>query len=129
MGWRFGEYMGIDGDPFPLDSEDKVTRQFWFFFHHSVGDVAGNPILIGSDVERDIPTAMEWGECSRPKTEGCTSVYASLSSYLATTDFNLGITFDSNYTPTRRSYVPTTHRRTSRSTDWIVGMYQEHDYP
>jgi hypothetical protein len=59
MGWRFGEYMGIDGDPFPLDSEDKVTRQFWFFFHHSVGDVAGNPILIGSDVERDIPTAME----------------------------------------------------------------------
>jgi hypothetical protein len=117
MGWRFGEYMGIAGDPIPLDSEDEVTRKFRVF-HHGVGDVAGNPILLGSDVERDIPTPMEWGEYSKPRTEGCTthSAYPSLGSYLAMTDFNLGTTSDFNYTPTWRPYVPTTPRRTSRST-------------
>jgi hypothetical protein len=124
MGWRFGEYMGIAGDPIPLDSEDEVTRQFWVF-HHSVGDMAGNPILIGSNVERDIPTPMEQGECMKPRTEGCTtrSVYPSLSSYLAMTDFNLGTASDSDYAPIGRPYVPTTLRRTSRSTGWTPGMY------
>jgi hypothetical protein len=41
--WRV---YGIAGDPIPLDSEDEVTRQFRIC-HHGVGDVAGNPILIG----------------------------------------------------------------------------------
>jgi hypothetical protein len=81
MGWRFGECMGSAGDPIPLDSEDEVTSQFRVF-HHGIGDAAGNSILIGSNVEGDIPTPMERGDCSRPKTKGCTggNVYPSLSS-------------------------------------------------
>jgi hypothetical protein len=91
----------------------------------------GNPILIGPKVERGIPTPMERGECSKSRTEGCTicRVYPSLSSYLVMTDFNLGTLSDSDYTPTERLYIPITLRRISRSTSWIPGMYQEHDYP
>jgi hypothetical protein len=37
---------GIARDPIPLDSGDEVTRQFQVF-HHGVGDMVGNPILIG----------------------------------------------------------------------------------
>jgi hypothetical protein len=130
MGWRFGEYMGIAGDPIPLDSKDKVTRQFRVF-HHGVGDVTGNPILLGSDVERYIPTPMERGEYLKPRMEGCTtrSVYPLLGSYLVMTDFNLGTTSDFDYTPTGRPYVPATLRRISRSTGWTLRMYQEHDFP
>jgi hypothetical protein len=91
--------------------------------------VAGNPILIESGIEGDMTTPMEQGECSRLKEEGCTydSMYPSLNSYFAMTDFNLGTTSDSDYTPTVRTYVPTTLRRTSRFIGWVPRMYQEYD--
>jgi hypothetical protein len=28
LGWHFGEYMGMAGDPIPCDSEHEVTSQF-----------------------------------------------------------------------------------------------------
>jgi hypothetical protein len=82
MGWHFGEYMGMDGDPIPCDSEDEVRSQFRVV--HRAGDVAGKPIDIGSDSEGEMPIHMEHGECSRPKMgRGATdSVYPLLSSYL-----------------------------------------------
>jgi hypothetical protein len=49
MGWRFGEYMGTAGDPIPCDLEDEVMSQFRAV--HRAGDVAGNPIFIGSDMK------------------------------------------------------------------------------
>jgi hypothetical protein len=129
MGWRFGEYMVIAGDPIQCDSEDEVTSQFRVVHH--AGDVAGNPIFIGSDMEGDMPIPMERGECSRLKMERGTTdnVYPSLSSYLGMTDFNLGTTPDPDYAPAETSYAPATLRRTPRSTGWTPGMYREHDYP
>jgi hypothetical protein len=97
MGWRFGEYMGMAGDPIPCDSEQEVMSQFRVV--HRAEDVAGKPIEIGSDLEGELPNRMEHGKCSRPKMErGATDVaYPSLSSYLGMTDFNLGTTPDLGY--------------------------------
>jgi hypothetical protein len=126
-GWRFRDFMGTASDLIPCDSDKEVTSQFWVF-HHGVGNVVGNPI-IESDMEGDMPTPMERGEFSRPREEGYTygSVYTSLSSIFAMTDFNLGTTSDSDYTPTVRTYVPTTLIRTSRFIGWAPRMYQEYD--
>jgi hypothetical protein len=116
MGWRFGEYMGMAGDPIPCDSEQEVTSQFRVV--HRAGDVAGKPIEIESDVEGELPSYMERGECLRPKMErGATEVvYPSLSGYLGMTDFNLGTTPDLDYIPAESSYTPASVRRTSRAT-------------
>jgi hypothetical protein len=98
---------------------------------HPTGDVAGNSIFIGSDMEGDMAIPMERGEFSRPKMERGTtdSVYPSLSSYLGITDFNLGTTPNPDYAPAETSYAPATLKRTPRSTGWTPGMYREHDYP
>jgi hypothetical protein len=103
MGWCFGEYMGMAGDPIPYDSEQDVTSQFRVV--HRIGDVAGKPIEIDSDAEEELPTHIEHGECSRPKVERGTTdvVYPSLSSYLGMTYFNLGTTPDYDFS--RRSHL------------------------
>jgi hypothetical protein len=113
MGWHFGEYMGMAGDPIPCDSEHEVTSQFRVA--HRTGDVAGKPIEIESDDEGKLPSYMEHGECSRPKMErGATEVvYPSLSGYLGMTDFNLGPTSNLYYMPAESSYTPALVRRTS----------------
>jgi hypothetical protein len=49
MGWCFGEYMGMAGDPILCDSEQEVTSQFRVV--HRTRGVAGKPIEIGSDSE------------------------------------------------------------------------------
>jgi hypothetical protein len=99
--------------------------------------VAGNPILIGPKVERDIPTPIERGECSKSRTEGCSicRVYPSLSSYLAMTDFNLGTMSDSDCAPTGRLYTllhsgglhvpPVGYRGCTRSTTTLRGLRAE----
>jgi hypothetical protein len=129
MGWRFGEYMGTAGDPIPCDSEHEVTSQFRVVHH--ARDMARKPIEIELDVEGELPSYMERGECSRPKVErGATEVvYPSLSGYLGMTDFNLGPTPDLDYIPVESSYTPASVRRTSRATGWTPGMYREFDYP
>jgi hypothetical protein len=129
MGWRFGEYMGIAGDPIPCDSEQEVMSQFRVV-HHG-GDVEGKPIEIGSDLEGEMPIHMEHGECSTPKMErGATdSAYPSLSNYLGMTDFNLATTPDLSYSPAESSYVPTSLRGTLRATGSTPRMYRECDYP
>jgi hypothetical protein len=128
MGWQFGEYMGTVGDPIPCDSDDEVTSQFRVVHH--TGDVAGNPIDIGSDSEEGMPIPVEHGECSRLKMErgAIDSVYPSLRSYLGMTDFNLGSKLDFDYAPAETSYAPATLRRTPRSTGWTPGMYRENNY-
>jgi hypothetical protein len=105
--------MGMTGDPIPCDSEHEVTSQFRVV--HRAGDVAGKPIEIESDVEGELPSYMERGECSRPKMEGGATevVYPSLSGYLGVTDFNLGPTPDLDYIPAESSYTPASVRRTS----------------
>jgi hypothetical protein len=127
MGWRFGEYMGMAGDPIPCYSEQEVTSQFRVV--HRAEDVAGKPIEIESDAEGELPSHMGRGECSRPKMErGATDVvYPSLSSYLGMTDFNLGTTPDLDYMSAKSSYTPASLRRTSRATGWTPGMYREFD--
>jgi hypothetical protein len=121
--------MGMAGDPILCDSEQEVTSQFRVV--HCAGGVEGKPIEIGSDSEGEMPIHMDHGECSRPKMErGATdSAYPSLSSYLGMTDFNLGATPDFDYIPAESSYAPASLRRTSRATDWTLGMYRECDYP
>jgi hypothetical protein len=42
MGWCFGEYMGMAGDPIPCDLEHEVTSQFRVV--HRAEDVVGKPI-------------------------------------------------------------------------------------
>jgi hypothetical protein len=129
MGWHFGEYMGMSGDPILCDSEHEVMSQFRVV--HRAEDVAGKPIEIESDVEGELPSYMEHGECSKPKVErGATEVvYLLLRGYLGMTDFNLGPTPDLDYIPAESSYTPPSARRTSRATGWIPGMYREFDYP
>jgi hypothetical protein len=129
MGWRFGEYMGMDRDLILCDSEHEVTSQFRVV--HRTGDMAGKPIEIDSDEEGELPSHMEHGECSRPKVEWGTTevVYPSLSRYLGMTDFNLGTIPEYGYAPEASSYTPASVRRTSRATGWTPGMYREYDYP
>jgi hypothetical protein len=129
MGWHFGEYMGMTGDPITCDSEQEVTSQFRVV--QRAGDMAGKPIEIGSDLEGELPIHMEHGECSRPKMErgSIDVVYPSLSSYLGMNDFNLSTTPYLDYIPAESSYAPASLRRTSRATGWTPGMYRECDYP
>jgi hypothetical protein len=54
--------------------------------------------------------------------------YASLNNHFMMTDFSLGSSSDSNYQPTGRPYVADTIRRTTHSTGWVPGMYQEQSY-
>jgi hypothetical protein len=54
LGWQFGEYMGMVGDPILCDLEEEVTSQFRVV--HCDGDVAGKPIDMGSDSEGEMPT-------------------------------------------------------------------------
>jgi hypothetical protein len=108
--------MGTAGDPIPCNSEQEVTSQFMVVHHN--GDVAGKPIEIELDVEGELPSHMERGECLRPKMErdATDRAYPSLSSYLGMTDFNLGTTPDFNFFPAESSYAPASLRRTSRAT-------------
>jgi hypothetical protein len=121
--------METTGDPIPCDSEHEVTSQFRVV--HRAGDVAGKPIEIELDVEGELPSYMERGECSRPKVERDATevVYPSLSGYLGMTDFNLGPTPNLDCILAESSYTPASVRRTSRATGWTPRMYREFDYP
>jgi hypothetical protein len=121
--------MGTAGDPISCNSEQEVMSQFRVV--HRAGDMAGKPIEIESDAERELCSHMEHGECSRPKMErdATDRAYPSLSSYLGMTDFNLGTTPDFDFFLAESSYAPASLRRTSRATGWTPGMYRECDYP
>jgi hypothetical protein len=68
MGWRFGEYMGTDGDPILCDSAEEVTSQFRVV--HRAGDVAGKPIEVGSDSEGEMLSTWSVENARGPRWRG-----------------------------------------------------------
>jgi hypothetical protein len=150
-GWRFEPFMGTDSDHVRCDPEmDQDDVDQYRNFHYGVGDYQENPIVSEPDFEGGKARKVNKGECSRSRGRrgpfdmntseytGNVSVeeeeyptgdtYASLNNYFMMTDFSLGSSSDSDYQPTGRPYVSDTIRRTTRSTGWMPGMYQEQDY-
>jgi hypothetical protein len=150
-GWCFGEPYGSRSEPIPCDTEDDedVVNQYRTR-HYGVGDVQTNPIFNDSDMENQTQNHFERGESSGVKKEksgpfdlntsefrGNISegeedyptgdVYSSLNSYVGMTDFCLGTSSDSDYTPTERQYVPDFVRKTTRYTGWRPRMYPENN--
>jgi hypothetical protein len=138
-------------DPVRCDPEiDEDAINQYRNFQYGVGDYEENPIVIESDPEEGKTCKVKREECSGSRGRrgpfdmntseytGNVSVeeeeypmgdtYASLNNYFMMTDFSLGSSSDSDYQPTGRPYVPDTIRRTTRSTGWMPGMYQEQNY-
>jgi hypothetical protein len=150
-GWCFEPFMGTYSDPVRCDPEiDRDVVDQYQSFHYGMGDYQENPIVIESDSEGGKARKVAKGEYSgsggrrgpfdmntSEYTENVSvgeeeystgDAYASLNNHFMMTDFSLGSSSDSDYQPIGRPYVPDTIRRTTRSTGWTPGMYQEQNY-
>jgi hypothetical protein len=140
--------MGTNSDPVRCNPEiDQDAMNQYQNHQYSRGDYEEYPIMIEYDSEGRKNRNVGMGESSGVRGRrgsfdmntseytGNVSIeeeeypmwddYASLNNHFMMIDFSLGSSSDSDYQPTGRPYIPDSIRRTTRSTGWKPGMYQE----